>query len=51
MFDVEIGQFETVDFNFSPAAGTPLGASLHSLKNAVLFSLHPHYLFVLRHSR
>lgn len=40
MFDVEIGQFETVNFNFSTSTETPLSAHSLSLKN-VLFFLSP----------
>lgn len=38
-FDVEIGQFETVNFNFSASTETPRSAHLLSLKNVLFFFL------------
>lgn len=43
-FDVEIGQFETVNFNFSSSTETPLCVHLLSLKNVLFFPSPP--LFV-----
>lgn len=44
-FDVEIGQFETVNLNFSASTETPWVCAIASLKECSIFA-HPYYLFV-----
>lgn len=50
VFDVEIGQFETVNFNFSASTETPLSVHSLALKNVLFFPSPPLFVCPLQRS-